>query len=246
MGREGSSIFSAFVHLSLLRFLFVTAAQARKLEEVLCSSTCGEIRNISYPFRLKGDPSGCGDPDYELSCQNNKTILEFHSGIYYVKRISYTEQIIRVVDVNLASGTCSLPNKPLSHNDDRNDPRYYGRIDTKMETASFMNCSRNIKETGYRLVPCLSNNQSYVYVRTGSFSISMLPESCLSISVVPILDGNETFPSYDTIRGLLKSGFDLGWSLECRNCFADGGSYCLPSSQKPYNYLCVKAPGNAA
>lgn len=62
---------------SVLIFLIFINGEARSDKE-FCSSapSCGEIRNISYPFRLKEDPSGCGDHDYELSCVNNKTILE--------------------------------------------------------------------------------------------------------------------------------------------------------------------------
>jgi len=37
-------------------------------------SSCGTIRNISYPFRLEGDPEHCGDPRYTLSCENDQTV----------------------------------------------------------------------------------------------------------------------------------------------------------------------------
>ncbi|KAJ0095127.1 hypothetical protein Patl1_15176 [Pistacia atlantica] len=108
MRREGSLLtFSNFL-VSVLIFLFITEIQARKLQQE-CSSSCGDINNIRYPFRLKGDPAVCGHSDFELSRQSNKTILEFHSGKYYVKGISHKENTISVVDVNLASGTCRLP-----------------------------------------------------------------------------------------------------------------------------------------
>ncbi|KAK4842582.1 hypothetical protein QYF36_024156 [Acer negundo] len=244
MGREESSNFSFFFLFSLLSFLFVTETQARKLQQVICSSSCGDIKNISYPFRLKSDPAGCGDPDYELSCQSNKTILEFHSGKYYVKKISYSEQIIRVVDVKLASGSCGLPSKSLSMDVVLNDIRYGGQVDTPMKTASFVNCSRNISVTGYRKVPCFSGDQSYVYVSTVGNEISLLPEPCIFISMVPVLDAGVDYPSYETIRNLLKSGFDLGWSVLCRDCFA-AGDMCLPSTNsKPYTYNCYHNGSN--
>ncbi|ESR61587.1 hypothetical protein CICLE_v10017728mg, partial [Citrus x clementina] len=74
----------------------------------MCSS-CGDVKNISYPFRLKGNPAGYSNPESELSCESNKTILELNSGNYYVKRISYDESTISAADVNLANGSCSLP-----------------------------------------------------------------------------------------------------------------------------------------
>ncbi|KAK0573097.1 hypothetical protein LWI29_002951 [Acer saccharum] len=236
MGREESSNFSTFFLFSLLSFLFITETQARKLQQVVCSSSCGDIKNISYPFRLKSDPAGCGDPDYELSCQSNKTILEFHSGKYYVKKISYSEQIIRVVDVNLASGSCGVPYKSLSRDVVLNDIRYSGQVDTRMKTASFVNCSRNISDMGYRKVPCLSGDQSFVYVISGGDAISLLPEPCFFISMVPILDAGVDYPSYETIRNLLKSGFDLRWSVLCRDCFAAGDTCLSSANSKPYCY----------
>ncbi|KAJ0037901.1 hypothetical protein Pint_22112 [Pistacia integerrima] len=116
MRREGSLLtFSNFL-VSVLIFLFITEIQARKLQQE-CSSSCGDINNIRYPFRLKGDPAVCGHSNFELSCQSNKTILEFYSGKYYVKGISLKEKAISVVDVNLASGTCRLPYRSLSADD---------------------------------------------------------------------------------------------------------------------------------
>ncbi|KAK2635288.1 hypothetical protein Ddye_030080 [Dipteronia dyeriana] len=240
MWREESSNFSTFFLFSLLSFLFVTETQARNLQPVICSSSCGDIKNISYPFRLKSDPAGCGDPDYELSCQSNKTIMEFHSGKYYVEKISYSEQIIRIVDVNLASGSCGLPYKSLSVDVMLNDIRYGGQVDTPMKTASFVNCSRNISDRHYRKVPCFSGDQSVVYVSTAGYAISLLPEPCFFISMVPTLDSGVDYPSYETTWNLLKSGFDLGWSVQCRDCFA-AGDLCFPSTNsKPYTYNCYK------
>ncbi|CAN6550184.1 unnamed protein product [Malus baccata var. baccata] len=68
--------------------------RARDLKPVNCSTSCREIQNIKYPFRLKGDPSGCGDPDDEFACVNGKTILEIFPRKYYVHNISYDDQIL--------------------------------------------------------------------------------------------------------------------------------------------------------
>ncbi|XP_010247816.1 PREDICTED: rust resistance kinase Lr10-like [Nelumbo nucifera] len=74
------------------------AAAATKKDEH-CSPSCGNIRNISYPFRLKGDPRmDCGDRRYEISCESNRTVLYLHQARYYVEEISYQTHRIRVVD----------------------------------------------------------------------------------------------------------------------------------------------------
>ncbi|XP_068666608.1 LEAF RUST 10 DISEASE-RESISTANCEUS RECEPTOR-LIKE PROTEIN KINASE-like 2.4 [Aristolochia californica] len=76
-------------------------------------SSCGNIPNISYPFRLKGDPDPhCGDYSYELECRNNQTVLNLNSSKLYVKQIFYESQRIRVVDASLGSSICSsIPQK---------------------------------------------------------------------------------------------------------------------------------------
>ncbi|WVY90639.1 hypothetical protein V8G54_036153 [Vigna mungo] len=79
-----------------------------------CSpSSCGKITNISYPFRLKGDPKVCGR--YELSCENNITVLSLLSGTFHVEAINYNNFTIRVVDPGLQPTNCSsLPRYSLS------------------------------------------------------------------------------------------------------------------------------------
>ncbi|KAE8077719.1 hypothetical protein FH972_016254 [Carpinus fangiana] len=63
------------------------------------ASSCGNIHNISYPFRLNGtDPPNCGDQRYNLSCENNQTVLYLYDGRYYVQEIDYNNYTIRVVE----------------------------------------------------------------------------------------------------------------------------------------------------
>ncbi|RVW91822.1 Rust resistance kinase Lr10 [Vitis vinifera] len=73
--------------ITLLHFSFLSFCAASENQRCRPSS-CGDIQNISIPFRLKGDPLGCGHPDpaYELVCENNRTILY---GKYYVEEINY-------------------------------------------------------------------------------------------------------------------------------------------------------------
>ncbi|GMY20151.1 rust resistance kinase Lr10-like isoform X2 [Fagus crenata] len=61
-------------------------------------SSCGNIHNISYPFRLRTDPITCGDLSYNLSCENNHTVLYLFEGKYDVQTINYNNYTIRIVD----------------------------------------------------------------------------------------------------------------------------------------------------
>ncbi|KAL6012346.1 hypothetical protein ACLOJK_002833 [Asimina triloba] len=47
--------------------------RASKTEQFVdCSSSCGNLLNISYPFRFKGDQPNYGNPEYELSCEGGR------------------------------------------------------------------------------------------------------------------------------------------------------------------------------
>ncbi|KAK2639312.1 hypothetical protein Ddye_027107 [Dipteronia dyeriana] len=240
MRREESSNFLAFL-FSLFIFLFIRDVQARKLQQIQCSTSCGDIKNISYPFRLEGDPAGCGDPDFELACsQSNKTILEYHSGKYYVNNISYDDRIITVVDVNLANGSCGLPQKSLSYSKIRYDYNDYRYIVTNEDiNANFVRCSSKISDPTYRSLPCLNiGNQSYVYVSCDRYWEDGLPPvSCSFNSRVPIRKASaDDNPSYETIQKLLQSGFDLKWSVGCKDCRPDSSYYCDLEQDKCNRY----------
>ncbi|KAL5851267.1 hypothetical protein ACOSQ3_006385 [Xanthoceras sorbifolium] len=138
MRRElATSNFSSFL-FSLLIFLLISEIQARRLQQVVCSSSCGDIKNISYPFRLKGDPARCGDHHYELSCQSNKTILEF------------------------LSGNCSLPQKSLSVTEIYDDNRYLISTYGGLSNANFLRCSSEIKSCSFiSQVPIHAASEEY-------------------------------------------------------------------------------------
>jgi hypothetical protein len=107
-------LFSAgFLVLIVVLVLVHQACSAEDSQEY-CSSSCGNIRNISYPFRLEDDPVDCGVAEYSLSCQyvegNDyyQTVLILYDGRYYVQEIDYNNYIIRVVDPGIINNTDSF------------------------------------------------------------------------------------------------------------------------------------------
>jgi hypothetical protein len=217
---------------SVLIFILSTEVEARFIPHGCSRSSCGDIEIIDYPFRLKTDPPGCGETVFQLSCENNKTILEFHSGKYYVKQISYDDNRLRVVDFNLASGSCSLPYKSVSV-DEVSDDHHYRLVSNTY--TSFIKCSNNLSDQAYRLLPCLSGNGSSFYVSYDNYIISNLQGPCSFISRVPTVYQTVLFPSFDSILQLMQTGFDLEWSIEC---WDSSFSYdCYKSGQSNPNNL---------
>ncbi|KAE9456698.1 hypothetical protein C3L33_11387, partial [Rhododendron williamsianum] len=103
--------------LLLLVAVFFVNSHARGRNTHHCDrpSSCGNIHNVVYPFRFKGDPDNCGNKNYEMVCENNRSVLYLFSGRYHVKTIDYTNYTIRLVDFGVHKGNCSsLPLHSLS------------------------------------------------------------------------------------------------------------------------------------
>ncbi|KAL3714276.1 hypothetical protein ACJRO7_006240 [Eucalyptus globulus] len=140
----------------------------------LCTSSCGNIRNISYPFRLKSDPKGCGHSDYELICERNRTVLYLQVGRYYVKSIYYDfyrdkvnfNGFIKLVDDGLQEGNCSsLPHHSLMNS---NLSRIYPYYPFSSGLVVFVKCSRPAASSSWYVdtKPCIG----------GAYSTGMSPD----------------------------------------------------------------------
>lgn len=127
------------------------------------SSSCGEIRHIKHPFRLKDDPRGCGLPRYEFDCVNNRTLVTLFSGKYFVEEINYDRYQIRLIDPGVVEDTsCSFPRYFLytqnfsAPDNDRLITLSGDEYGYKPAKVVFLNCS-------YRV----SDDPRYVKVKSG-------------------------------------------------------------------------------
>jgi len=209
------------------------------------ASSCGKIRNISYPFRLKGDPEGCGLREYELSCENNTTLLSLLSGTFHVKAINYNNFTIRVVDPGLQQPNCSsLPRYFLSPS---NFTDSYANVLNPYQTSYakfvneyivFLSCSHGVSgnrkyvDTG----GCLNwDSKGYTYAMAGDLIAEDLEVGCEVKLVAPTswwgLDTNNY--SYAMMHTALLYGFHLSWiSLVCEGrCARTALCYFIDSSQ---------------
>ena len=104
----GASFIIVVLHVF---FLSVCVLGKDDKYQICSTSSCGDIRNISYPFRLEGDPPSCGYPEYELICENNRTLTinlqgGKYTGKFLVTQINYHDYTIVVVDPGLKKGKC--------------------------------------------------------------------------------------------------------------------------------------------
>ncbi|GLT38785.1 hypothetical protein SLA2020_130110 [Shorea laevis] len=68
--------------------IFLDAPLVQGQNKPCVPSFCGNV-TISYPFRLDSDPIKCGEPGYQLVCENNRTTALIGHGKFFVEDISY-------------------------------------------------------------------------------------------------------------------------------------------------------------
>ncbi|KAI8007770.1 Rust resistance kinase Lr10 [Camellia lanceoleosa] len=193
------------------------------------SSSCGDIHNITFPFRLKSDPvDNCGYNYLELKCENNRTVLYWYSGKYYVQAINYGiypgSGNISLVDVGIQRNNCS--SLPLHSLTPRNFSKMVGPIGYLINTDSFV-----------ALVSC----EKYSYFLAGSYyhlrwsavanlcSVAMLSPTSTSLQVLDgrLIERNMT--SLLEVHKALADGFDLYW-------YVHAYEYCRLQANCSSNY----------
>ncbi|KAK7377422.1 hypothetical protein VNO80_02847 [Phaseolus coccineus] len=231
-------------------------------EEACPPSSCGKITNVSYPFRLKGDPKGCGLTSYELSCENNITLLSLYSGTFHVQAINYHNFTIQLVDPGLQHSNCSsLPRyffspSNFTHSDYQPylpyDPPedgssyqtipgvdyYYYTEPLVYEHIVFLNCSHPVTgnpkyvDTG----GCLNwESKGYIYAVAGDLIAEEFEVGCDVKLVSPTSWwGLDTNTySYAMMHTALLYGFELSWiPLACQGRCAQIYNCYLNSSSQ--------------
>jgi len=195
-------------------------------------SSCGKITDIQHPFRLKNDLATCGDPRYELSCENNITMLSLFSGKYYVKSIDYKNYTIRLVDPGIQEDDCSsIPRYFLTKSNFTSSYNYNYHGDPYEVGGSgpviYLNCSNPAKNDIMYVdtSPCVKrHSKGYVYAIAGDIYTASLNVDCRVMLVsmsslvstsIPWLQSQNIYRknlSYSEIHGMLSYGFDLSWT----------------------------------
>ncbi|KAL5221581.1 hypothetical protein ABZP36_026294 [Zizania latifolia] len=199
--------------------------------------SCGHLRNISYPFRRRGDPPRCGVSSYEIDCINNsKAAIRINTGTYYVSSISYNLSSFWVVDANLndTSSSCPLPlsdQVPYVFMLGIQGPHDSWDLALDHQRSSvmwaiFVNCSQELTNNtartyiSYIPVDCLSTSSSFVYISIDADNpyIQRIEPSCGYLAMIPFGDGGsnaskalsgELTVDYADIVDLIRGGFPV-------------------------------------
>ncbi|KAG6715337.1 hypothetical protein I3842_05G246100 [Carya illinoinensis] len=244
--KRGVSLSAELMALIVLVVLILhQTCSAKDTNRDCVPSSCGNIPNISFPFRLEHDPPNCGDPGYNLSCQDNKTVLYLLSVEHYVQEINYASQTIRVVDSRIQNDNYS--NIPFEYFSLKNTPYYtpyYYPFPGIGQTLVLLNCEKRANSPRYLNTFSCFGNRAYA-----SNSSSSRPEAGFRYVIYdqtikagdveylcqveqiywtsrrgPVNLPNDTSSiSCADLHNLLLYGFELGWQLpyastDCGKC----------------------------
>lgn len=231
-------------------------------------SSCGNISNITCPFRLKGDHQKCNNPfSYELICDNNNRTLIYlpNDGYYYyVQDIDYAHYNIRVAVPGLEKNNCS--SRPLYSIQEKNSFNYYLRDSKNKMLLTFIDCPSpvispryiDITTTTTTTTACTTttttttNNNSYknsskeryvyYYVVVDYMRIQDVEDSCKVSMTTWVSSFNVTSNTtkFAEIHDAMVNGFHISWGdVYCRTCKSENcHAYPAENYYSCYHYNC--------
>ncbi|KAK7846623.1 hypothetical protein CFP56_007663 [Quercus suber] len=236
--------------LIALVLVHLTCCATTAMANLNCTaSSCGNIHNISFPFRLKTDPQNCGNPWYELSCENNRTVLNGFGGKYYVEEISYNNYTIRIVDSGIQKNNYfSTPNYSLYRYNFSSQYDGYGyttyqrkgtvpeRYPELSRSLVWMSCEKPVNSSLYLdTSTCnyndnsssISDSKRYRYVTVGITNASQVEDSCqvekMFLTSWPINNDDPNISCTD-VHNKLVYGFELSWLYGIGICESSCGN----------------------
>ncbi|KAL7260405.1 hypothetical protein ACSBR1_006130 [Camellia fascicularis] len=234
------SSFNLFVFTFFL--LSETTSCVDSQYEACVPKKCGG-QSISYPFWIQGEQeSYCGYPGFELTYQNNHSILQIPENNYTVQEIFYGNQSIRISVSNLGS-ECLPPIRNLSLE--------VGTFKFASSDIPYLhilsNCSLSLPGglLDYNRISCEAKNENVWGLALAMFgnnkNLSYALGKCETQVLAPVeLNGYDVIGDYMEV---LRRGFVLQWKASnCNECKASGGRCGFDASSYQFRCFCKDRP----
>ncbi|KAI3975615.1 hypothetical protein MKX01_017528 [Papaver californicum] len=224
-----TSFITPFLLCFVVLLLIASSSSSSSLSSSSTVFSCGAL-NIKCPFTLEGHPQNCPNEcssrfgrlmkplscgyspaERILTCENNRTILNYSSKKFYVIDFDYEYQRIRLVDPGLERDNCSsMPQHSLP---DTSYFQNYSDLSYRSRAVVYMNCLMNISDfTRYiNASPCVKssfNTSTYVIVNP---LVSDFKDSCHSFLTSWMSSDRDTFGSYLDVHNEMMNGFEIFW-----------------------------------
>ncbi|PKI69940.1 hypothetical protein CRG98_009815 [Punica granatum] len=187
-----------------------------------CSSSfsCGDIRDVNFPFWGGDRPYGCGHPALELTCKNNSTSVLIGGLKYLVREVNSDTQLLRIARQDFLEGIClkKFVNTTLDPELFDLVPGYtnfsfmYGCPPMYYPFPTQFKCSSN----------GLQNPDGYIFLG------DKWPSACVTSVVVPLYDTmlSPFENSSVDFQSVLQEGFEVKLKVDsdaCSECVQSNG-----------------------
>jgi len=235
-------LFGAYAALPFLVILSShhSCSATKNTSNYCAPSSCGNIHNIRYPFRLNTDPESCGNKDFELACENNlHPTLYLDMVKYYVQAINYSDFTIRLVEAAVQKDDCfSIPHYSITEYQYLRsaDGNYYYQVYWATSSVLTFLCCKNqmLNPPDYIMDTSCKNGSGNAYNSSSSSSISSpscvnmeglsyvmvdghvqdVPDLC-RINLIYSVPKNIRNMTYTDVHDILVYGFELSWFSFC-------------------------------
>lgn len=223
---------------------FRTSSCADDYRYANCSQAfeCGNIQNIGYPFWGINRADYCGQPGFELKCQDNVPLITAASITFRILDISPENQALMVAREDFYSNIC-----PHHFYNTSLDSIIFTYASELRNLTLLYGCSSVPKVPFPEILrePDCFINGTNVKVFCVTRNLSFNP--CNSSVTVPILEtsaealDNNEITTYEALR----NGFGLQWQIskdQCESCIDSGGSCGFNRTTNEFACFCQDQP----
>ncbi|RWR72234.1 LEAF RUST 10 DISEASE-RESISTANCE LOCUS RECEPTOR-LIKE PROTEIN KINASE-like protein 2.1 isoform X2 [Cinnamomum micranthum f. kanehirae] len=234
-----------------------------------CGNNSYEIR---YPFGVDvhDRPSYCSYPGYNLTCTDDNLYAEALTNNFIIQNISYSTNVLHVVDADFTSGGCPMPsrnstidsftfsyiNRVLRQTNVSNstiDLFPFNYTNEVLNVTLYVSCTGPLTDlviSSYDLheLPCLTRDGNYTYFTLQPPTVSEGLAICSSPVIIPLLKSAANRLVGDggaNFGAVLESGFDVQWMVGtkwCAECVSSGGR-CGFDESNPMEATCFCRDG---
>ncbi|XP_054806381.1 LEAF RUST 10 DISEASE-RESISTANCE LOCUS RECEPTOR-LIKE PROTEIN KINASE-like 1.4 [Prosopis cineraria] len=218
------SLASCFIFFLLLLLLFIITVGADD-RFTNCSSriSCGTVDNVGYPFWGENRAEYCGQPGFQLACQDNTPKLIFNAVTYRILKFNLSDKSLTVARDDYWQTLC--PNQYLNTSFDSTS---FKLADGFQDIALLYDCIKSFNSAGQFTTSSSAecSKQKVYYGSLSTYNIDLT--GICKVVVVPIASANVNliFSDEKEIEDAIKDGFELGWSVnneQYNNCVNSGG-----------------------
>ncbi|KAG4937711.1 hypothetical protein JHK85_052630 [Glycine max] len=183
--------------------------------------SCGNIKNIGFPFWGEKRPRDCGHPRMQLSCEQEITYITINDFRYKVWEVNPDNHTLRITREDYLEGIC----QPKFVNTSLDTELYVH--DSAYKNLTLFYCANDLPSTTGFLPSCVPNG-NYVYPRFEPLPLPNYYASCKTV-VVPVPPSLVDTSDVDKIRNAIIDGFVVRWIVgigECEKCMISAGRVC--------------------